>query len=181
MGIGAGLLADRLLLKGGNKRCCSSLGLLRKTFNSVAFFGAGACLLLVTLVGRSQPLNLLLLVGALGLDGLATVGFYVTHIDMSPAYAASLMGVTNCVANFAGIFAPLVVGQILITSGGAGGDGGEDSERVLRAWHSVFHLSAAVFFAAALVFILFGSNAVQSWNDPARDRAKRKKRGDEAL
>ncbi|KAH9396845.1 hypothetical protein TYRP_003144 [Tyrophagus putrescentiae] len=174
VGIGAGLLADRLLLKGGNKRCCSSLGLLRKTFNSVAFFGAGACLLL--------PLNLLLLVGALGLDGLATVGFYVTHIDMSPAYAASLMGVTNCVANFAGIFAPLVVGQILITSGGAGGGGGEDSERVLRAWHSVFHLSAAVFFAAALVFILFGSNAVQSWNDPARDRAKRKKlRRDEAL
>lgn len=178
MGIGAGLLADRLLLKGG-KQCCS-LGLLRKTFNSVAFFGAGACLLLVTLAGRSQPLNLLLLVGALGLDGLATVGFYVTHIDMSPAYAASLMGVTNCVANFAGIFAPLVVGQILITSGG--GDDGEDSERVLRAWHSVFHLSAAVFFAAALVFILFGSNAVQSWNDPARDRAKRKKsRRDEAL
>lgn len=98
---------------------------------------------------------------------------------MSPAYAASLMGITNCVANFAGIFAPLVVGQILARALGENEelkDNQDSSERILQAWHSVFHLSAAVFFTAAIVFVLFGSNSVQSWNDPAKsEKAKKKK------
>lgn len=45
------------------------------------------------------------------------IGFHillqVNHIDLTPNFAGTLMGITNCTANCMSILAPLVVGFIV--------------------------------------------------------------------
>ena len=184
-----GFLCDALY-RNFNNHHYLSLGILRKLANSIAFIGAGGCLLLISFLGRDKLGNIILLVLALGFDGMIMAGFMVTHVDMSPNFAGTLMGITNCVANFAGIFAPMVVGQILtLVIGDDGNDHNNGKEllktikeqKALLAWHYVFYLSAVVFLVSALIFIIFGSNEVQDWNSlsPNSDGNENEDKNDE--
>lgn len=170
-----GFLCDRLLASGRFR-----LATLRKTFNSIAFFGTAFCLYLITLTERHRGANIALLTAALGVNGIGMAGFTVTHVDLSPRFAGTLMGMTNFVANFAGVLVPLLVSQLLSsqlqTGGGAGasvdGDTASDLEFTtaisvdaeLAAWHYVFYISALIFSFTGVVFVLFGSNSIQKWN-----------------
>ncbi|XP_017492656.1 PREDICTED: sialin-like, partial [Rhagoletis zephyria] len=98
-----GFLCDRLLASGRFR-----LATLRKTFNSIAFFGTAFCLYLITLTERHRGANIALLTAALGVNGIGMAGFTVTHVDLSPRFAGTLMGMTNFVANFAGVLVPLL-------------------------------------------------------------------------
>ena len=175
-----GFLCDRLLASGRFR-----LATLRKTFNSIAFFGTAFCLYLITLTERHRGANIALLTAALGVNGIGMAGFTVTHVDLSPRYAGTLMGMTNFVANFAGVLVPLLVSQLLSsqmqTGGGAGasvdGDTASDLEFTtaisvdaeLAAWHYVFYISALIFSFTGVVFVLFGSNSIQKWNSGSVD------------
>lgn len=171
-----GFLCDRLLASGRFR-----LATLRKTFNSIAFFGTAFCLYLITLTERHRGANIALLTAALGVNGIGMAGFTVTHVDLSPRYAGTLMGMTNFVANFAGVLVPLLVSQLLssMAGGGAGAfvDGGDGTsasdlefttaisvDAELAAWHYVFYISALIFSFTGVVFVLFGSNSIQKWN-----------------
>lgn len=78
------------------------------------------------------------------------------------------MGITNCIANFAGVFAPMAVGQILSLVVGDENSPGA-AERTLEAWHYIFYLSAVIYAFTGAVYVLFGSNTVQPWNDPQEE------------
>lgn len=167
-----GFLCDRLLSSGH-----FSLTTLRKTFNSVAFFGTAACLYLITLTERHRGANIALLTAALGVNGIGMAGFTVTHVDLSPRYAGTLMGLTNFVANFAGVLVPLLVSQLMTASMQATEDNAVEStvnnitgvtssvDAELAAWHYVFYISAFIFTFTGVIFVLFGANKVQKWND----------------
>lgn len=100
---------------------------------------------------------------------------------MSPRFAGTLMGITNGVSNVMSIIAPLAAGALLRD---------EVCARVCHPrrtliylyphlvvinlhacpqtdpgeWQKVFYLSAAVYVAANLVFVIFGSSARQTWD-----------------
>lgn len=42
-------------------------------------------------------------------------------------------------------------------------------------WHVVFLVTAAVYFASNLVFLIFGKAEVQPWNSPTYEKEKAKK------
>ncbi len=176
-----GFLCDRLLASGRFR-----LATLRKTFNSIAFFGTAFCLYLITLTERHRGANIALLTAALGVNGIGMAGFTVTHVDLSPRFAGTLMGMTNFVANFAGVLVPLLVSQLLSsqlqTGGGAGASVDGDTsasdlefttaisvDAELAAWHYVFYISALIFSFTGVVFVLFGSNSIQKWNSGSVD------------
>jgi hypothetical protein len=54
-----------------------------------------------------------LLTLAVGVNSAAYLGFQLNHIDLSPNYAGTMMGITNCLANIMSIVAPLLVGFIV--------------------------------------------------------------------
>jgi len=54
-----------------------------------------------------------LLTVAVGVNSAVYVGFQVNHIDLSPNYAGTMMGITNCMANIMSIIAPMLVGLIV--------------------------------------------------------------------
>jgi len=92
------------------------LGFSRKFFNTL-----GMWLPMLALIGlgyitegeANVRLAIGLLTTAVATNSATYLGFHVNHIDLSPNYAGTLMGITNCAANFMSILAPLIVGLIV--------------------------------------------------------------------
>ncbi|KAG8169248.1 hypothetical protein JTE90_014185, partial [Oedothorax gibbosus] len=77
------------------------------------FFGAATCLIVVSYSGCRPVLIMAMLILCMGLSGSSNAGFTVTHVDMSPQYAGTLYGITNCFANITGFLVPAYVGWIV--------------------------------------------------------------------
>lgn len=144
------------------------LGTLRKTANTMAFLGPTICLLLLIQIGNNDPKwSIILFTIALGCNGMFLAGYHVTHLDMSPTYASTLMGITNCLANLAGIFAPYVVG-IILTNVQIEKQKQQQQQSSLSSndgWNQVFYVSCIIYILSAFIFVLFGSNERQTWDN----------------
>jgi cyanate permease len=76
----------------------------------------GPCLALIglNLSSTEDPTAAVaLLTIAVGINSAMYVGFNLNHIDLSPNYAGTMMGITNCIANIMSIIAPMLVGMIV--------------------------------------------------------------------
>lgn len=58
-------------------------------------------------------LAVVLLTLTVGISAATYLGFQVNHIDLSPNYAGTLMGITNGSANVMSALAPLAVGMVV--------------------------------------------------------------------
>ncbi|KAG8233656.1 hypothetical protein J437_LFUL013702, partial [Ladona fulva] len=78
-----------------------------------ALWGPGLALLGLGFIPENEPILAVgLLTAAVGLNGASYIGFQVNHLDLSPNFAGTLMGIANCLSNIMGIIAPLVAGKI---------------------------------------------------------------------
>ncbi|XP_047030007.1 putative inorganic phosphate cotransporter [Helicoverpa zea] len=130
----------------------------RKVSNSIGEFGPAIMLIVLCQVPPGHTTACIVLLAlVVGLNAGNLTGFLITHIDMAPNFAGRLMGLTNCAATGVGLIAPLVAGAIL------------KDEKDPKQWHIVFYLASAIYIASNLIFIIFGSNKIQAWNNPAKD------------
>ncbi|KAL1420786.1 hypothetical protein MTO96_023826 [Rhipicephalus appendiculatus] len=88
---------------------------VRKICDSVSAFGPALCLIAVTMAPCERMLAVLWFWMAISLISFANSGFNCTHVDMAPAFAGTLFGITNCIGNTTGIIAPQVVGYLTET------------------------------------------------------------------
>lgn len=75
-------------------------------------FGPAIALIAASFTGCNPFLTVALLTIGVGLNGGIYSGFKVNHLDISPRFAGILMSFTNCIANFAGLLAPMAAGYI---------------------------------------------------------------------
>jgi len=107
-----------------------------------------AAVTLLLLPSASSPLlTVLLLCIAMALMTAATPVYASSSLDIAPRYAGTVVGIQNCVANLAGILAPVVIGYVAKTQG----------------WSMAFWLTAAVSAAGALTYLSFGK-AERLWD-----------------
>ncbi|KAL4708199.1 hypothetical protein ACJJTC_005341 [Scirpophaga incertulas] len=126
----------------------------RKIFNTVAFWGPAAALLgLSYLPANSLTLAVVILTITVGLNGAHYVGFMLSHIDLSPNFASTLMGITNCSGAIFSLMAPLTVSVVV------------KDETQASEWRKAFFISIAMYFLGNLFYILFISGDIQDWND----------------
>ena len=77
-------------------------------------WGPGLALLGLNFVStEDSTAAVALLTVAVGVNSAVYVGFQVNHIDLSPNYAGTMMGITNCISNIMSIIAPTLVGLIV--------------------------------------------------------------------
>ena len=62
-------------------------------------------------VGCNPSMAVLWLVVSVGLNGASYSGFQGNHMELSPNYAGTLMGITNTIANCSGFIAPYVTAK----------------------------------------------------------------------
>lgn len=76
-------------------------------------YGPGIALIAASYTGCSPDLTVAILTLGVGLNGGIYSGFKVNHLDISPRFAGILMSFTNCLANLAGLLAPITAGYIV--------------------------------------------------------------------
>lgn len=103
------------------------------------------------MAGKSSVLVILLLVLSLGLNGFAMSGFHVTHVDMAPDFAGTLMGITNGISNFNGIIAPFIVTAMT------------NKETAVTEWWAVFLIACGVYVFTNIIYCWFGTSQIQTW------------------
>ncbi|CAH1116930.1 unnamed protein product [Phaedon cochleariae] len=135
-----------------------SIGVSRKVFNTIGLIVPAIALVFLGSTGEDEHNKAIaLLVVAVGINSAIFCGFNVNHMDISPNHAGPLMGVTNGASNVCGIIAPLVV-QLLVTD-----------EKDPEQWKVIFYLTASIYAAASLIFVVFGSGEIQPWNDEEKN------------
>lgn len=60
----------------------------------------------------TTALAVVLLVLSVGLSGFQYSGFIVNHVDIAPAYAGILFGISNALSAIGGFVSPIIVGEI---------------------------------------------------------------------
>lgn len=87
---------------------------VRKFMNTLATWGPALGLLLICNVSASnQAIIVLLLIASVGINAGVMCGFQINHIDLSPNFAGAMLSITNGLANFSGILAPIICGIIV--------------------------------------------------------------------
>ena len=86
----------------------------RKIVNGIGQYGPALALIAASFTGCNPWLTVSLLTIGVGMNGGIYSGFKVNHLDISPRFAGVLMSFTNCLANLAGLLAPITAGHIIV-------------------------------------------------------------------
>ncbi|XP_057650844.1 putative inorganic phosphate cotransporter isoform X2 [Diorhabda carinulata] len=135
--------------------------IVRKLINGIGQYGPAIALVAVSFTGCNKWLTVILLTIGVGLNGGIYSGFKVNHLDISPQFAGILMSFTNCMANLAGLLAPIYAGHVVV---------GTPS---VAKWRTVFVTAAAVYAGCCTFYIIFGSGQRQPWDQPYEEPEKR--------
>ncbi|XP_054274203.1 putative inorganic phosphate cotransporter isoform X1 [Macrosteles quadrilineatus] len=148
--------ADSMIQKGW-----FSHTVVRKIANGIGQYGPGIALVAASYTGCNPYLTVAILTLGVGLNGGIYSGFKVNHLDISPRFAGILMSFTNCMANLAGLLAPIIAGYII------------QGRPTQEAWREVFFISAGVYFLCSSVYLIFASGVRQPWDNPATDKPRK--------
>lgn len=85
----------------------------RKLINSIGQYAPAVALIAASYTGCNPSMTIAIITIGVGLNGAIYSGFKVNHLDISPRFAGLLMSFTNCIANLAGLLAPITVGEII--------------------------------------------------------------------
>ncbi|XP_052747704.1 putative inorganic phosphate cotransporter isoform X2 [Galleria mellonella] len=139
----------------------------RKICNSIGLFGPALALIALCYTPADVTITVIMLTLVVGLNAGHIMGFMLVHIDMAPNFAGTMMGITNGTANVIAIIAPLAAGVIL------------NDETDPKEWHKIFYLASIIYIIANIIFLIFGSAELQTWNEP--NESENKNTTDEAL
>ncbi|XP_075978173.1 putative inorganic phosphate cotransporter [Anticarsia gemmatalis] len=145
----------------------------RRIFNTIALWGPAVALIgLSYLPAGNLSLAVVILTVTVGLNGAHYSGFMMSHIDLSPNHASTLMGFTNGCGAIFSILAPYTVSIVV------------SDETAASEWRNVFFISAAFYFLTNLFYLLFITDQKQSWNEPEtkplEDGVKKEKSDDKS-
>jgi len=126
---------------------------IRKSFNTIGHLGPALALIGLSFSGCNRSLVIFWFCLAVMLNGAANSGFQVNHVELSPKYAGTLMGITNTAANMAGFAAPQLTGVVI------------HENPSLGAWRTVFFIAACIYVIDSVIFAVFGSSKPRKWNE----------------
>ncbi|XP_025095477.1 uncharacterized transporter slc-17.2-like isoform X2 [Pomacea canaliculata] len=129
-----------------------STGNTRKLMDAFGKVVAGLLLVGLGYVDCTQPaVAIALLVLGVSIAGFQYSGFLVNHVDIAPAFAGILFGISNSIAAVTGFLSPVVVGII--------------TEEVCyeAEWQIVFYVAAAIYLFGAIFYVIFASGVLQPW------------------
>jgi len=148
-----GVISDLLIRKN-----ILSTGLSRKIFNCISHLGPALCLLGIVLgvtqENKQETLTLVLFTIAVACMGALYSGFITNPQDISPNFAGTILGLTNCIGSIPGFVAPAVASAIVVS---------DDTD--VTKWRTVWIITIAILIVEVIQFFLFAKGEPQSWNN----------------
>ncbi|XP_045189876.2 uncharacterized transporter slc-17.2-like isoform X2 [Mercenaria mercenaria] len=146
----SGWMADFIMAKG-----CCTIVIARKSFTIAGMLLPAALLIGLGYVDCTQPgVAIALLILGVATTGFQYSGWIVNHMDVAPAFAGILFGITNSIAAVTGFLSPYVVGVIT------------DVDQSREQWQIVFYIAGGFYIFGAVFYGIFASGEIQPW---ARD------------
>tara|TARA_B100001063_G_C16766184_1_gene558779 strand:- start:610 stop:1884 length:1275 start_codon:yes stop_codon:yes gene_type:complete len=134
-----GYLADSLIKKG------YEVLKVRKTVNSIGFFGASVFLYFIS--QEDSLTNVIILLCMINIcSGICAGGFGVNHADLGPKYTGSLVGISGSIGMIAAISSPIVAGYVL---------------ELTNSWESIFYICSGMLIFGGIFYLLFASTDKQ--------------------
>ncbi len=115
---------------------------VRRLMNSISSFLPALCLFLLP-HAKSPAAAIFLLSASMFTGRASTSGFWINMIDVGPAYASEIMGISNSIATLPGIFGNLITGFIL---------------QKTQNWEMVFHIASIISVIGGLIFACFSTD-----------------------
>ncbi|XP_015785235.1 sialin [Tetranychus urticae] len=131
-----------------------STSAMRKFFADIGFIGSAMCLVAATYVGKRTALIVTFIVACKAFSVAQVAGCYVMHLDISPTYAGSIVGIMETSQNIASVAMNQAAAMIV-------GD-----EPTLESWSNFFLITAGLSIFGTHYFALLGSSKLQKW-DPS--------------
>ena len=145
-----GPVADGLAAKGW------SVTTVRKLSQGIAFAGPAVCMLAMSILTPATPGggNTILIVAimslAFALGAWARAGLYCNHQDLSPKYAAALLGLTNTAGALPGVLGVTAAGYLLDATG---------------SWsYALFYPTILCQVFGFVIYSIFASSERQDWD-----------------
>ncbi|KAK9512749.1 hypothetical protein O3M35_001104 [Rhynocoris fuscipes] len=128
-----------------------SLAFARKLLNSVGMMGTAWCIICFT-YGTDKTLTLFMNTLQISLTIFVSTGFYCNHADIAPNFACLTMALSTGVAQISSIFISPLIKAIVVDPSS------------LSQWNKLLYLTATVFVVSDIIYLLFGSTDIQSFN-----------------
>ena len=130
-----GILADSLIKRG------FKVIIVRKTVNTIGFFGSSIFLILIPF--QDSLVNILVLLCLVNTcSGICQGGFGVNHADLGPKYTGSLVGMAGSIGMIAAILSPIAAGYVLEFS---------------NSWNLIFYVCSGILVMGGLYYLIFAS------------------------
>ncbi len=118
---------------------------VRKTVNSIGFFGSAIFLYLISL--QDVLFNAIFLLCLIQVcSGICAGGFGVNHADLGPKYTGTLVGISGSIGMIAAIFSPMVAGLVL---------------ELTSSWDIIFYICSGILVFGGLFYLKFASASRQ--------------------
>ena len=118
---------------------------VRKTVNSIGFFGSAIFLYLISL--QDALFNAIFLLCLIQVcSGICAGGFGVNHADLGPKYTGTLVGISGSIGMIAAIFSPIVAGLVL---------------ELTSSWDVIFYICSGILVFGGLFYLKFASASRQ--------------------
>lgn len=126
----------------------------RKIFNTIGQWIPVTTFIWLAYVSADESdLAVVLLTVTVAISSITHFGWQVNHIDLSPHFSGTLVGLANTAANTMSIIAPLVVGYIVTDPTSS------------QQWRIIFFIAGGYNFIANALFLAFGSAEMQPWHN----------------
>jgi len=129
-----------------------SITALRKVQTIIGTIGTTACLIAIGYTGCNHFAAVTFCILAVGFLGFHTCGAIISHLDVAPNYAGTLVGITNSLAAIPGFVGPYVVGALT------------NNNQTVEAWRLIFNISAGIGAFGCVAYCILFHGEEQSWN-----------------
>ena len=159
----------------------------RKVFHAFGLASTTIGCISLSFVGCNQTLVIVILVISTGLNGFTYSGYAVSwlkniiykihkvirkflqlnHMDLSPNYSGTLMGITNTMSSVTGFITPITSGNVSNSKTFIFQSQYSSfffSQQTFAAWRTVFLITSCVTGVTGLQFVLLAVGEVQPWN-----------------
>jgi len=154
--ISSGWVTDWLMERGILSRTST-----RRLALAMGLCGSGLAMVGLCLTGCDQAMATMWMCLSVGVNGIAVSGWQVNHMDLSPNYAGTLMGISSAFANLSGFLAPLLAGVVV------------NGNQTFFAWRMVFVINIGIYLFCALVYAVFGSGEIQPFDEIKQKPSRR--------
>ena len=134
------------------KKELATITKVRKINGTIASMGSGILLMAASYAACDKVAVVVLFSIALSLPGSWIPAIKVNVLDLSPNYAATLMGLCNGIGALTGSLAPYILGALT-------------PNQTLEEYRLVFWIVFIVLVISNLIFVKYGSGELQEWND----------------